>query len=85
MEEAVPILVIIFGALIAVVAIATRSSRLSREAGYAARLKQLMIERGMNADEIERVIAAKPSADADKAFACGRGAGSPRQRKPMEI
>lgn len=32
--------------------------RKTREAGYNARLKQLMIERGMSAEEIERVLSA---------------------------
>lgn len=32
--------------------------RKAREAAYNARLKQLMIERGMSADEIERVLSA---------------------------
>ena len=35
--------------------------RRTRVAAYNARLKQLMIERGMTADEIERVISADRS------------------------
>jgi hypothetical protein len=34
--------------------------RKHREVAYSARLKQLMIERGMSADEIERVVHATP-------------------------
>ena len=41
---------------VAVVWIIAHQWRKARVAAYNARLKQLMIERGMSADEIERVI-----------------------------
>jgi len=37
--------------------------RKAREAAYNARLKQLMIEQGMSADEIERVLIARAPLD----------------------
>ena len=40
--------------------------RRSKEVAYAARLKQLMIERGFNADEIERIVRAEPPTSDDR-------------------
>jgi hypothetical protein len=49
---------------VAIVWIIAHQWRKTRVAAYNARLKQLMIERGMSADEIERVLRAdgKPEA-----------------------
>lgn len=46
------------GCAAAIVAIVAHQWRRQREAAYNARLKQMMIERGMSVDEIERVIRA---------------------------
>jgi|GEM_PF-3235798 len=43
-----------------------------RVAAYNARLKQLMIERGMSVDEVERVLAAGGNLESDKTGRCGR-------------
>lgn len=59
-EVAIPILAIIGGTIVLIVMIGVSARRRSQEAGYTARLKQMMIERGMTADEIERVIKADP-------------------------
>lgn len=48
---------------IAVVWIIAHYWRRTRIAAYNARLKQLMIERGMSADEIERVISSQGRLD----------------------
>lgn len=56
-EEAA-IAVFVMGGLVAVVAIVAHQWRTHREAAYNARLKQMMIERGMTSDEIVRVIRA---------------------------
>jgi hypothetical protein len=48
---------------IAVVWIIAHNWRRTRIAAYNARLKQLMIERGMSADEIERVISSQGRLD----------------------
>ena len=48
---------------VAVVWIIAHQWRKVRVAAYNARLKQLMIERGMSADEIERVLAADGKLD----------------------
>ncbi len=54
-------LAIVFGVggTVAVFGIVTYQWRRAKEAAYNARLKQMMIERGMSADEIERVIHAE--------------------------
>jgi len=46
------------GAIVCLTWIVLRHWRKVRVAGYNARLKQMMIERGMSAVEIERVLAA---------------------------
>lgn len=65
-------------ALIAVVTIVATQQRRAREAAYNARLKQLMIERGMSAEEIERVI----TSGAPKGRSCQSRA---HPRRPMEV
>lgn len=55
------------GGAIAITAIVVSQWRATREAAYNARLKQLMIERGMSAEEIERVVQAR-SPDAKAPF-----------------
>lgn len=49
---------------ISIVLIVARHWRRVRIASYNARLKQLMIERGWSADEIERVLGAEGRLDA---------------------
>ena len=51
---------------IAISAIISHYVRQSREDAYSARLKQLMIERGFSADEIERIIHATPPTTSDR-------------------
>jgi hypothetical protein len=51
---------------VAIVWIIAHYWRKTRVAAYNARLKQLMIERGMSASEIERVLRADGKLDADK-------------------
>jgi hypothetical protein len=53
--------IFVVGGLIALTAILSHHWRRHREIAYNARLKQLMIERGMTADEIERVVQATPN------------------------
>ena len=53
---------------VAVVWIIAHYRRKTRVAAYNARLKQLMIERGMSAGEIERVLQAGGRSDAVKRF-----------------
>jgi hypothetical protein len=57
---------IAIGAFVAVVSVIAFNWRRTKEAGYNARLKQLMIERGMSGEEIERVIVADPSTEAGR-------------------
>lgn len=49
------------GTLIAIVVIISTQWRSHKEAAYNARLKQMMIERGMSPTEITHVIQASPS------------------------
>lgn len=51
---------------VAVVWIIAHQWRKTRVAAYNAKLKQLMIERGMSADEIERVIHSDGRLDRDR-------------------
>lgn len=59
-EEMIAILATGAGGAVAISAIVASQLRRARESAYNARLKQLMIERGMSADEIERVIRSGP-------------------------
>lgn len=55
---------VVFFSVAGVVAICTTIAwniRKSKEAAYNARLKQMMIERGMNANEIDVVIRSEPN------------------------
>ena len=54
---------IMTGATFLIVWVIAHYWRRVRVAAYNARLKQLMIERGMSADEIERVLAADGKLD----------------------
>jgi pilus assembly protein TadC len=65
--EDVGLAAIIVGAImiIAVTGIISVQRRKGREAAYNARLKQIMLERGMSADEIARVVAAGRDEDID--------------------
>jgi hypothetical protein len=57
-EYDIAVIAIVLPMLVAVVWIVAHQWRKTRVAAYNARLKQLMIERGMSADEIERVLRA---------------------------
>ena len=59
-SAAVAIVMMAGGILVALVYVIAFNMRRVRENAYNARLKQMMIERGMSADEIERVINAQP-------------------------
>jgi hypothetical protein len=59
-SAAVAIVTMSGGILVALVYVIAFNMRRVRENAYNARLKQMMIERGMSADEIERVINAQP-------------------------
>ncbi len=54
------------GGLIPIVGIIGFFIRRMKEDAYTARLKQLMIERGFNVDDIERIIRATPPTDSDR-------------------
>ena len=58
--DEVGIAVFVMGGMVGIISILAHQWRKHREAAYNARLKQLMIERGMTADEIERVVHATP-------------------------
>lgn len=55
-DEEVIMLMLAMGAVVSFTWIVASQWRRAREAAYNARLKQMMIERGMSAAEIERVI-----------------------------
>lgn len=59
--EEVAIAMFVMSGVVAVVWVVSNQWRRHRELAYNARLKQLMIERGMTADEIERVVHASPA------------------------
>ena len=63
---------------VALVWIITHQWRKVHVAAYNARLKQLMIERGMSAGEIERVLQAGGRSDAVKRFDANCCAGDAR-------
>lgn len=54
--EAVGVAFFVAVAAVWIAAMSLKAWRRHRESAYNARLKQMMIERGMSADEIERVI-----------------------------
>lgn len=62
---AIPIIAIICGSVIAIAAIITIQWRKTRTAAYEARLKQIMIERGMSASEIDMILRATSLDDDD--------------------
>ena len=74
-DDEIILAAIVCGGLIAVVGIGFRTIRKVREAGYNARLKQLMIERGMSAHEIEQVIRSRPDADDCRGIFARMGGG----------
>jgi hypothetical protein len=63
-EYLIPIIALIGGTVIAVVAILMHQWRAGRQAEMDSALKQDMLQRGMSVDEIERVIVASASAEA---------------------
>lgn len=67
-EEVVAIIGIMMGAatIISVVATISYNRRCVKEAAYTAHLKDQMIQRGMSAEEIDRVISAKPMTQNEK-------------------
>lgn len=60
-DEEIAVVLFVMGGIVAISAIAGHFWVRNREVAYNARLKQLMIERGMTADEIVRVVQAGPS------------------------
>lgn len=59
-DEIIPIAAILMGSAVGITALIARSYHRTRAAAYVAHLKDLMIQRGMTAEEIERVIRAEP-------------------------
>ena len=68
-DDEIAAILFIMGGIVAICSIAGHFWVRNREVAYNARLKQLMIERGMTADEIVRVINTNPqkSAGGDEA------------------
>lgn len=62
-EEAMAIAMSAICGGVAIIWIIAANWRKTRIAAYNARLKQIMLERGMSADEIERVIKTRSSID----------------------
>lgn len=58
-SDEIAVIAILSSMTVAVIGILAHQWRRVRVAAYNARLKQLMIERGMTADEIERVLSAE--------------------------
>lgn len=63
MDEEVAIALFAIGGGVVIIAIIAHAWLGARRAAYDARLKQLMIERGMAAGEIEQVLRAKSECD----------------------
>lgn len=61
-EELIPIVAFVIGGAVGATAIIARAWHRVRVAAYQAHLKDLMIQRGMSAEEIERVVRAEPNA-----------------------
>ena len=59
--EEVGVALFVVGGIVTIVSVISYQWRRHREVAYNARLKQLMIERGMTADEIERIVQATPN------------------------
>jgi hypothetical protein len=57
--------------IVAIVSSVSKNWRKVHESEHMAALKQSMIERGMTADEIERVLRAGPASFGDSAHGCG--------------
>lgn len=74
-DEMVTVMFLFCGTAVAIAITVARAVRRTREAAYNARLKQLMIERGMSALEIEQVIRAQPE-DGQRLRARGGNGGS---------
>ena len=77
-DEGVAIVFFVMAALVTAVYFITKNWRLAQQAAYTARLKQIMIERGMSAAEIERVINCSES-PRDAA------AAAKRRDRPLEL
>lgn len=67
----IPFTVVILGAIVGVVAIITYNKRKERETEMQLSLKAQMLERGMSAEEIERVIEAGQQVPVSKQVARG--------------
>ena len=72
----IAIIAIVMPMLVAIAWVIMYQWRRARTAAYDARLKQLMIERGMSAGEIERVLQATSSPEDDE---------QPQRRGNIEI
>ena len=66
-EGEIAMAAMIIGGICFLVWVLSHQWRKAREAAYNARLKQLMIERGMTAGEIERILASPLTLDNDQA------------------
>lgn len=70
-EVVIPVVFFLAAGVVAIFSVVSYNRRKSQESAYAARLKQLMIERGMSAEEISVVISANPDGKAARRD-CGR-------------
>ncbi len=77
-DEEIAVVFFIVAGVVAITGIVMYHRHKSRVAGFNARLKQMMIERGMSADEIERVVRATPGGGEQERAGC-------RPRRPMEV
>ncbi len=60
-DEGVAVAFFVITGIVAIVSTVSWNRRKAQQAAYNARLKQMMIERGMNANEIDIVIRAEPN------------------------
>jgi hypothetical protein len=81
-EMIVPVVMFIGLTIVGAVWVLSYQRRREREAAYNARLKQMMIERGMSAAEIEQIVRATPD---EKAARSAQRWGCREQRRPMEV
>lgn len=81
-ELVVPLVMFIGLTIFGIAGVLSYQRRKEREAAYNARLKQMMIERGMSAAEIEQIVRAAPD---EKAGRQGYRWQCREQRRPMEV
>lgn len=65
-DEIIAVFFFLAAGVVAIVSTVSWNRRKTQEAAYNARLKQMMIERGMNANEIDVVIRSGPDSKPPK-------------------